>query len=677
MLGRFNSIQDFLESINGGSGEDRIDQSIAMRINFVKDLATSKKIPLENLPTPARYLLDTLASRVLDIDNNFTVVVGQPHAGKTFFVEQLAHNIEEYLGKTQGGRMEFVALNDITMIELGNTNNLMAMSQNICQGLGLSQEEICLVTESPETALYLSTVLPRHKVILELNSDTFTSIINGATKSTSKTWRSWNVVDVDDVECTRDELLQLLSESVLKRINEKYQKNLTKRQLKSFINYCLKNMEGNEHAHGDKMVIMTPPGIWATVVRALMANYVYASHPALFRKSGELNFTKVMEKTFAEYQEYFGDFEGDELDGLTMENVSDEELEAMGMPEEIANLIRSGAGRIINIGGGDKHAAPKEVMPKDFQDVTTLGKRLQERIMGQEEAVSRVANSFLVPAAGLGDPNKPVRSFLFNGPTGVGKTALTMELAKALYKDEMNLVRIDMSEYQQPHEVAKLFGAPPGYMGFEKGGILTNAVAENPHSVVLLDEIEKADQKILDSFLQVLDAGHMTDSMGNLIDFTNTVVIMTSNIGAAEASKAQLGFSTLGKSSHEEKNKNAAAIVKQQLQLLLRAEFINRIDDIIVFNSLTQESARLITRREIDILAKRMGEKGYTLLQPSDEVIDALLVKADISKYGAREIQRVVFQNIAQPLAEQIVKGGAGKTFTLGEEKNAISIIGA
>ena len=673
MADKYSELQELLSNMaGGGSRKPPRGTEFNMRVDFVAENATSEKMALSDLPKPARNLLDDLASRVLDIDNNFTVVVGSPHAGKTFFIEQLAHNIDEYLAPLKRGKMIFVSLHDITMIELGNTANLSVMSQHLCQNLGAEPQEICLVTESPETALYLATVLPQHKILLEINNDTFSAIINNATRSTSKNWRSWNIIDVDEVECSREELSQLLYASVVKRLNDKYQRSLTKRQLNSFISFSLKHMEGNEHEHDNGPVIATPPGIWATAVRALMANYVYASDPELFRADGAINFRRVMEKTLMEYISIFG--------GPPQEDEDDEALSGlidMGLPEELADLIRSGGGRIVATSAAVKQGETKESTPLEFGDLSTLEKRLSESVMGQEDAVSRVATSFLVPAAGLSDPKKPVRSFLFLGPTGVGKTALTMELAQQVSKEPMHVVRIDMSEYQQPHEVAKLFGAPPGYMGFEKGGILTNAVAENPHSVVLLDEIEKADAKILDSFLQVLDAGHMTDAQGNTIDFTQTIVVMTSNIGAREASAKRSGFAAPGAVPHTEKVKKDTELVLKELEKILRPEFVNRIDDVIVFQHITKETARRITLREIDILAQRMKAKGYNLATPAEDVVDNLLLQADIEKYGAREIQRVVFKNVAKPLAEKIVQSTGLHDFSLAEDNNAISITGA
>ncbi|MCK8044692.1 ATP-dependent chaperone ClpB [Shewanella sp. 1CM18E] len=271
---------------------------------------------------------------------------------------------------------------------------------------------------------------------------------------------------------------------------------------------------------------------------------------------------------------------------------------------------------------------------------------LHERVIGQNEAVNSVSNAIRRSRAGLADPNRPIGSFLFLGPTGVGKTELCKSLAKFLFDTESALVRIDMSEFMEKHAVSRLVGAPPGYVGYEEGGYLTEAVRRKPYSVILLDEVEKAHPDVFNILLQVLDDGRLTDGQGRTVDFRNTVVIMTSNLGS---DLIQMGFGT---QSYDEMKSDVMQVVTQNF----RPEFLNRVDEAVVFHPLDESNIAHIAGIQIEGLQKRLADKDYGL-EISEEAL-ALIARAGFDPiYGARPLKRALQQEVENPLAQQILSG--------------------
>ncbi|HCG5102921.1 TPA: ATP-dependent chaperone ClpB [Vibrio parahaemolyticus] len=271
---------------------------------------------------------------------------------------------------------------------------------------------------------------------------------------------------------------------------------------------------------------------------------------------------------------------------------------------------------------------------------------LHNRVVGQSEAVAVVSNAIRRSRAGLSDPNRPIGSFLFLGPTGVGKTELCKTLASFMFDSEDAMVRIDMSEFMEKHSVARLVGAPPGYVGYEEGGYLTEAVRRKPYSVILLDEVEKAHPDMFNILLQVLDDGRLTDGQGRTVDFRNTVVIMTSNLGS---SRIQENFATL---DYQGIKSEVMDVVSKHF----RPEFLNRVDEIVVFHPLGQEHIKSIASIQLERLAKRLEEKGYQL-EVSDKALDLIAQVGFDPVYGARPLKRAIQQNVENPLAKSILAG--------------------
>ena len=296
-----------------------------------------------------------------------------------------------------------------------------------------------------------------------------------------------------------------------------------------------------------------------------------------------------------------------------------------------------------------------KVSQDETQKLSQMGKELKERVIGQNEAVEKISKAILRNRIGLKDPNRPIGSFIFLGPTGVGKTELAKELSKQVFGDTDSLIRIDMSEYSEKFNSTKLIGAPPGYVGHEDGGQLTEKVRRKPYSVVLFDEIEKAHPDIFNSLLQILDEGFITDSLGRKVSFKNTLIILTSNIGQRKASEfgAGVGFTTTQKDANNE----SARIVKKELQKTFSPEFINRIDEIIYFNHLSEENLLQIIDVELSKMYPRFSEIGYKITVTKD--LKKKIAEAGYDpKYGARPLKRVLQKYIEDTIAELIINGG-------------------
>ena len=303
----------------------------------------------------------------------------------------------------------------------------------------------------------------------------------------------------------------------------------------------------------------------------------------------------------------------------------------------------------------------------ETEKLLKLGELLHQRVVGQNEAVAAVADAVLRARSGIKDPNRPIGSFLFLGPTGVGKTELARTLAATLFDDEANLIRIDMSEYMEKHTVARLIGAPPGYIGYEEGGQLTEAVRRRPFSVILFDEIEKAHHDVFNVLLQVLDDGRLTDSQGRTVDFKNTVLIMTSNIGSPQILEAQQR-----QASYDE----VCALVMAELREHFRPEFLNRIDETVVFHALGTEQLTKIVEIQLERLRTRLVERRISL-SVTPAALQYLGERGYDPTYGARPLKRLIQQEVETPMARQLVKGELrdGETATVDLKDPQIVIV--
>lgn len=322
-------------------------------------------------------------------------------------------------------------------------------------------------------------------------------------------------------------------------------------------------------------------------------------------------------------------------------------------PDEIAEVVASWTGVPVS-----------RMMETERVKLLALEDRLHLRVIGQDEAVDAVSNAVRRSRSGLQDPNRPIGSFLFLGPTGVGKTELCKALAEALFDDETAIVRIDMSEFMEKHTVARLIGAPPGYVGYEEGGVLTEAIRRKPYAVVLFDEIEKAHRDVFNILLQVLDDGRLSDNQGHTVDFTNTIIVMTSNIG----SQAIRTIASEG-GSKEEIDRAVDTILKGQFL----PEFLNRIDETIVFQPLGREQIRKIVELQVVKLERLLDKQGFALTI-SDAARDAIAELGYEPEFGARPLKRVMQQKIQNPLAFELLKKGAKQDEFAERKKRAIDV---
>jgi ATP-dependent Clp protease ATP-binding subunit ClpB len=290
----------------------------------------------------------------------------------------------------------------------------------------------------------------------------------------------------------------------------------------------------------------------------------------------------------------------------------------------------------------------------EAQKLVQMPDHLKDRVVGQDEAVRLVSNAILRNRAGLSDPNRPIGSFIFLGPTGVGKTELVRALAEYLFDDEKAMIRVDMSEYMEKHSVSRMIGSPPGYVGYDEGGQLTEKVRRRPYSVVLFDEIEKAHPDVFNSMLQILDDGRLTDGQGRTVSFKNTVIVMTSNVGSTSVREiGPIGFSVHAKGSANEAMRTR---LLEALRTTFRPEFLNRIDDIIVFNSLSREHLTMIIDIQLRRVDKLLKDRGIhlELTVPARE----LLIKEGYDpQYGARPMRRAIQRLIQDPLALKLLSG--------------------
>jgi ATP-dependent Clp protease ATP-binding subunit ClpB len=306
------------------------------------------------------------------------------------------------------------------------------------------------------------------------------------------------------------------------------------------------------------------------------------------------------------------------------------------------------------------------MLEEEASKLSRMEDELKKRVVGQNDAVQKVADAVKRSRAGIADPNRPIGSFLFLGPTGVGKTELSKALAGFLFDDENALVRIDMSEFMERHSVSKIIGSPPGYVGHEEGGNITELVRHRPYSVVLFDEVEKAHPEVFNILLQVLDSGHLTDAKGRKVNFKNTVIIMTSNIGAEHIDRmSKFGFSH--KTDDVSRYEQAKDKVLESLKGFFRPEFLNRLDEIIVFDILSQETIAGIVKMQVDIVVRRLAEKEITITV-APEVYEYLGKEGYNPQYGARPLKRLIQSKILTPLASMMVSHGvrAGGSVAIG-----------
>jgi ATP-dependent Clp protease ATP-binding subunit ClpB len=347
----------------------------------------------------------------------------------------------------------------------------------------------------------------------------------------------------------------------------------------------------------------------------------------------EVNYTRLAELQYGEMAKLEAELKREE-DKLAELQKKEKMLKEEVDEEDVAEVVSKWTGIPVS-----------RMLEGEVEKLVRMEERLRQRIVGQDDAIVAVSNAVRRARAGLQDPNRPIGSFIFMGPTGVGKTELARALAQFLFDDEQAMVRIDMSEYMEKHSVARLIGAPPGYVGYEEGGFLTEAVRRRPYSIVLMDEIEKAHPEVFNILLQILDDGRLTDGHGRTVDFKNTVVIMTSNIGSQ-------WIVDLGEKDYEEMRRRVLDAVKAHF----KPEFINRIDELVIFHGLGIEQIKAIVEIQIKKLQQRLLERKIQL-NLTDKAKERIAKEGFDPTYGARPLKRVIQKEIQDKLALKLLEG--------------------
>ena len=368
-------------------------------------------------------------------------------------------------------------------------------------------------------------------------------------------------------------------------------------------------------------------------LRQLEIEEIAASERSEYEKSAELKTKRL--KMLQEFED----------ERSTLSKVSNSSGNTVD-EEDIATLIASWTGIPVS-----------RLLENEADRLVNMEERLHERVVGQESAVKSVSDAIRRARAGLNDPNRPIGSFIFLGSTGVGKTELAKALAWYLFDDDENMVRIDMSEYMEAHSISRLIGAPPGYVGFEDGGQLTEAVRRRPFRVILFDEIEKAHPDVFNLLLQLLEDGRLTDNRGTTVDFRNTIVIMTSNLGTGAVEPETLGF--IRNASNLDSGTRLRESIEQALKMSFRPEFLNRIDDIVIFDSIERDQLLRIVDIMIEDIKKRMLNNGVRL-DFSDEIREWIADEGYDEEYGARPLRRCIQRKIENPLSTMLLQGDFG-----------------
>jgi hypothetical protein len=630
----------------------------------VKNSSEYNKTPLikyDKMPQDFKSAIDDIATVIFDVDGGHALVIGYPLVGKTFLIEQFIFNAQMYLNKINQKNLNFITLTkkDFALIEL-TKGGFSSYLNDLKFGLNCTNSEICFITESSEIAANIQLAEKDVKIILEMNISTFMQINKSEQTGRTKIWSSWGIIDANRINLSKDDLVNFLYNSLIPRISLG-QKVLSKKNILTFVNFCIKkNPELMIHSEGEEDKSLIPIGLWSSAIRRLHGVMLFYSDPSLNGSKGNKIFNRVVNQVYSELEEEF-EIAIDKFRSIN----EDDDIEFGEFSEAVSNALKK-----IGITGVEFSETFERETPNDgekpfvVKDIHNLYDRLRKKVIGQDEAVKAVSDGMLAPAAGINDDRKPLRSFLFLGQTGVGKTKLALSLAEEFSSPAMNVIRIDMGEYTESHEAAKLFGAPPGYLGYDDGGILTSAVLKNPHSLILLDEVEKAHPKIWDSFLQVLDAGRMTDSSGKVVDFSKTIIVMTSNLGVNEFNKPRAGFLT-GADSYQNRKSDAESYIKKAVKTFFKSEFVNRIDEIVIFNELPKEIIIKIIQQELAILSERMKKKGTILKDPNSDILNKLFELSDVSEYGAREIQRVISKNVSNSLARKMLSSEKKREFSL------------
>lgn len=620
------------------------------------DHVTTNKISYDELVEPIRSNIWEMSSILFDDNYGHLMVVGKERTGKSFLIEQMAYNAEQLAENFKKDRLWFyrVDIEDITSDINISMINFLKVMKNIHH---ISSKNIVFVTESPNVAYILRKAFPGLKIVFELSDDMLGNLISSQNKNGDKIWSSgFEIFSMDDEKLSKDDLIDSLCKNVLSEQSDSSPIHFTKRHVIKIVNYFINFMQ--EEIINDNGIMLLPTGLWVSEIWRRFVAKVGFLKREYGKKNETVSETKIVNeainKTFTSFNENF----------LLVDKDDD-----LNSDITIQDLFFGKSQDGDDKSDGSKKAAIKDI---DFVDMKTFEKNLKSKIIGQDNIIEKVVEDIAVASVGMTEDNRPLRSFVFLGPTGVGKTELAKQIANSVATTPLPIKRIDMSEYSDSSSVSKFVGSAPGYIGYQEGGQLTEFVKDNPCSVVLLDEVEKAHPDVWDIFLQVLDAGRMTSGKGEEVDFSKTIIILTSNLGMKEASKNYLGFDSHSEEKDYKNRKiNFDLSAKKAMKNFFKIEFINRIDRILVFNELSRDSIKKILDLEIERVKEKMSKRNFELKgKTPNSVINKLIKESDVSEFGAREIKRVVYDEIRKPIALEMARNENNRRLKLTLDEN-------
>lgn len=635
--------QEFLNGVQAAVLEAREDLEVTDKVitkttfPFFAHQTESPYVPYKKVPNAVRDNIISIAKTLYQASVDRLMLIDEPLSGKTFLCEQLSHHIEEVVHQAKIVPLEEqVAIFHVDVMSYPEYSELDFINV-LRDTVGSFEGEAIFYTTNVETAVMLDKYAPSSKVLFELSIPDVPKF-----ESYHFNHKYKNFLSDFSLEYNKSDVIQCLNTYWLDHFNSHYSVTVSKNFIRRFIDYMYKNAYNGNSGDTGIEPGKIPMGIWVNQVSEALSEASFNTQK--YKKKEGINQAELIRWSFEQNEGQFvvPQFELDNVRIISghMEISQKEFFDRMGVDD---NLLKKSI----------KADLQKEKPTIKYSDMSTLSSRLKEQVIGQDHVVQQITPSIKRAVAGLNDENRPIASMLFLGPTGVGKTKMAQVLSKELSVEPMNLIRLDMSEYSEKHESSKLFGAPAGYTGYDEGGHLTDAVLQNPNSIILLDEVEKGHPSIYNTFLQVLDAGIMTNNRGETVDFTNTIVIMTSNLGASDAIESSAGFG-MQKPSYREKNdlreKNAMKAVKK----FFRPEMINRIDEIAVFNELSEDILGDIVKLRVTELQERV-QKVYgnkILAELEDDAIQQIIKLSQAEEFGARGINRTIENRIGTPLAD-------------------------
>ena len=616
-------------------------------------------LDFNNIPDHYKEHLEVAICSLLDPDSGKVIITGSDQCGKTFFGAQIIYSAERFLkGYSMGNfiplRITRSDYNEIAPI----VNTIGDYLHRVADEMEVEVGEICVFTDHTDVAARVAEAGTGARIVLEAPEPMFMALSKAQGSGMTSVWSGWNNFDLSSLYLRRRNIVDMIYEAQKDRLNDIYSVELKKKHIVSVANSLMAICGAMRHEDGnpkDPYVLVLPSYV-AIIVRKFIQ--IVSSNDE-YEKMTNDDINRAIEKAFshttptieAAHRKAHSLYTNDDISPQSQQDTPGQYSNDDFEPDYEFDSYQQGGEDTSSESG-----APS-TFKGNFRSVGALERNLKKAIIGQDRAISKVVDSLGIPAAGMHDAGKPLRTFLFLGPTGVGKTELSLRIADNLFTEKLNVIRLDMSEFATEGATTSLFGSTPGYIGYSKdGGMLTREVAKHPHSLIILDEIEKAKPSTWDAFLQVLDAARMTTGSGKVVDFSNCVIVMTSNLGTREMTERGIGFGdSFGANRSAD---DLDRIAKKALKSYFKIEFINRIDEIVVFDKLNNESARKIVEKELLKVSKLIEPRGHSLSKISDDILDSILHSSDFDQFGAREIQRTISRKVSVPLAKLVLSSG-------------------